>query len=537
MSLKTLCSKLARKPILLDIMLLFDKPINILQPICNLLDNWHYDEDQGEYQPVYEEFGSILLLVLSFAHRYGLSPVDMGIRSPLSFTTKLLNQGHLSRAMENLSEQEQNHLDGWIRGLFDNESGGLGDELMSSCPPQDFYLLVPTLFHHIVLACSTNNLSEEGLKNGLEYLIDTFLLPSLIPGLTWLSSHLWESRGDANAVLTILTALLPPGGTTPSTSNPEATSMLHSILHIIAKPLEHSLRWLQRAEPIRQDVEPLSKSLRPHLAQGFERRAAADHTELELWSSTPLSQTLRNTVAAFTQWSLNPGININPTPYTHRLLLACLKILGAKRTLLTLLDEVRVHTELGNGSAVLDVVAALVCAPEAAAWDGNLVGADELLAQGPIQPLQRRLTLREVLKSEVADVVAARKTKNPIGVNINLTNGGGDGNQDDTATEATIRLYRRVEALLAVQVQVQQPVLMTHGLVGGEMSGMEMEGMGEMGGMEGMGNMTGMGEMGEMDMDMGVGGQGLDDDLMSGFVGSGDLLDGFGDGGLGDALF
>src|SRR3954464_11930293 len=135
MSLKSLCSRLVRKPICLDVMLLFDKPITILQPICELLDNWHYDEDQGEYQPVYEEFGSILLLVLSFAHRYGLSPVDMGIRSLSSFTAKLLNQGHLSRFMKILTEQEQNHLDGWIRGLFDNESGGLGDELMSSCPP------------------------------------------------------------------------------------------------------------------------------------------------------------------------------------------------------------------------------------------------------------------------------------------------------------------------------------------------------------------------------------------------------------------
>ena len=168
MSLKTLCTQLARKPSSLDIMLLFDKPSSILHPICELLDNWHYEEDQGEYQPVYEEFGSILLLVLAFVYRYNLSTIDLGIRTSDSFIAKLLNQGHLSRAMENLTEQEQSHLDGWIRGLFDNESGGLTDELMGSCPPQDFYLLVPTLFHHIVLACSTNNLSDEGLKGGLE---------------------------------------------------------------------------------------------------------------------------------------------------------------------------------------------------------------------------------------------------------------------------------------------------------------------------------------------------------------------------------
>jgi hypothetical protein len=39
---------------------------------------------------------------------------------------------------------------------------------MSSCPPQDFYLLIPTLFKQIVVAYSTGTLAEESLKSGLE---------------------------------------------------------------------------------------------------------------------------------------------------------------------------------------------------------------------------------------------------------------------------------------------------------------------------------------------------------------------------------
>ena len=328
-------------------MLLFDKPITILQPICDLLDSWQYDEDQGEYQPVYEEFGSILLLVLSFTHRYNLTPIDLGLRSSSSFISKLLNQGHLSRAMDALTEQEQSHLDGWIRGLFDNESGGLGDELMSACPPQDFYLLVPTLFHHIVLACSTNNLTEEALKGGLEYLVDTFLLPSLIPGITWLSSHLWESRGDANAVLQILSALI--ANPTSISNNTEASQMLNAVVNIIAKNLEHSLRWLQRAEPQRQDVEPLSKSLRGNL--GWERRGATEHTELESWTSTAgggLVAAIKHTVSSLVHWGLNP-INNPPANYTHRQILVGLKMLGAKRLLHTIIEEVKGQIEVGNG--------------------------------------------------------------------------------------------------------------------------------------------------------------------------------------------
>ncbi len=168
MTLKQICSQLAAKPLSLDVILLFDKPQKILHPLCELLDNWTgYEEDQGEYQPVYEEFGSILLLLLAFAYRYGLSSADLGIRSPDSFVGKLLGVGALCRPMEDLNEQEKSHLHGWIHGLFDS-SGGLGDELMASCPPQDFYLLAPTLFQQLVGALSTGLLTDDMLKGGLE---------------------------------------------------------------------------------------------------------------------------------------------------------------------------------------------------------------------------------------------------------------------------------------------------------------------------------------------------------------------------------
>ncbi|KAG0648230.1 Mediator of RNA polymerase II transcription subunit 5 [Hyphodiscus hymeniophilus] len=506
MTLKSLCSLLARKPSSLDVMLLFGKPITILQPICDLLDNWHYDEDQGEYQPVYEEFGSILLLVLCFTHRYNLTPVDLGLRSSSSFISKLLNQGHLSRAMEPLTEQEQSHLDGWIRGLFDNESGGLGDELMSACPPQDFYLLVPTLFHHIVLACSTNNLTDDALKGGLEYLVDTFLLPSLIPGITWLSSHLWESRGDANAVLQILSTLI----TNPSSisNNTEASQMLNAILNIIAKNLEHSLRWLQRAEPQRQDVEPLSKALRGNL--GFERQGASEHTELESWTSTAgggLVVAIRHTIAVLVQWGLNP-INSPPPHYTHRQVLVGLRMLGAKRALQAIIEEVKVQTDIGNGSISIDIAAALICAPDAASWEPGNKSTIDIMSEGTLQPLQRRMNLREALKMEADNAPKTHKT-------------------DVFQAETVIRLYRRVEE----QLVVQQPVMLAHDDMGGMDAGAALDAALD-------GAMAGSG-LGEVNLGDGMGGE---HDLMSGLMSGGDSnLDadilGFGnENGMGDEL-
>jgi len=176
MALKQLCSQLAAKPLSLDVILLFDKPQKILHPLCELLDNWTgYDEDQGEYQPVYEEFGSILLLLLAYAYRYNLSPADLGISSPDSFVGKLLGRGSLCRPLDQLNEQEKSHLNGWIHGLFDS-SGGLGDELMASCPPQDFYLLTPMLFKQLVGALSAGYLTDDMLKGGLECKLTLLLL-------------------------------------------------------------------------------------------------------------------------------------------------------------------------------------------------------------------------------------------------------------------------------------------------------------------------------------------------------------------------
>lgn len=168
MSLKLLCGQLVQKPQSFDILALFEKPPAILEPLCQLLDGWRYDEDQGEYQPIYEEFGAILLLVLAYACRYNLAAADMGVTSPDSRVAKILSRGHVGRRLSELSEQENGHVDGWIHGLFDSETGGLGDDLMSSCPPQDFYLLVATIFQNMVVGYTHGYLNDESLRSGIE---------------------------------------------------------------------------------------------------------------------------------------------------------------------------------------------------------------------------------------------------------------------------------------------------------------------------------------------------------------------------------
>ena len=217
MSLKLLCSQLAAKPLSLDVLLLFEKLPSILEPLCQLLDNWRYDDDQDEYQPSYEEFGGILLLVLAFVYRYDLNPADTGLHNQNSSVARILSQAHCGRPWEELNEQENKQLSDWIHSLFNSEAADrMGDDAMSSCLPQDFYLLVSTLFENIAKAYSRGILNDETLKSGIEcecshgvpiwkkLVIELTFFLSLFPLKIWLSPSCCRRlslRSDISALI------------------------------------------------------------------------------------------------------------------------------------------------------------------------------------------------------------------------------------------------------------------------------------------------------------------------------------------------
>ncbi|KAH7166208.1 mediator complex, subunit Med5 [Dactylonectria macrodidyma] len=431
MSLKIICGQLAQKPQSLDVILLFEKLPTILEPLCTLLDNWSDEEDQGEYQPVYEEFGSILLLVMAFTYRYDLSPADIGIQSPDSGVSKILNRAHVDRRNEELTEQENVHMNGWILGLFDTEGGGLSDELMSSCPPQDFYLLVATLFQSMVVAYTYGHLNDESLKGGIEYLVDTFLLPSLVPAIRFLGKYLWIDQKEQKSIIKILQLIL-----LPSSISGEASTMLSSVKNLIAKPLEHALRVYQRRDPRNEDIEPLLRALRDSIPLS-RRTGGADHNELQSWSTTlpnAMSSAIRHTMSNLTQWSLHPELNM-PTSYTHRQVIAALNYMGPKRLLHSILEELRQQGETSSVSFVYDVATAMICAPDTDKdRQANMAMLD---ANGNIlPPMQRVRTLRELVKVMAEDCKKIQKT-------------------DPVLAEIVVRLHRRVEAQMVMpQVQV-----------------------------------------------------------------------------------
>lgn len=120
----------------------------------------------AENQPVYDEFGSILLLIATIHHRFDLDLADLGILNPTSFTSRYFRSACESRPVDRLTDHENNLLGSWIRGLFETE--GINDELMSMCKPAEFHLLVATLFDQSIKACQSRVLALDALTGGFE---------------------------------------------------------------------------------------------------------------------------------------------------------------------------------------------------------------------------------------------------------------------------------------------------------------------------------------------------------------------------------
>lgn len=377
-------------------------------------------------------------MVLAFKYRYDLTPYDLGISNDDSFVLRLLERGATSKRLEDLTEAEHQHLGAWITALFVAE--GISDELMSSCSPQEFYLLVATLFSQSLVACEAGKLDFDTLRGGLEYLLEPFLLPSLVIALNWLSTRIWTSTNSLFTSLQTLLALLKP----TSTSSSEAREIHSTILSINGWALEHELKEARRTDPSRAaDIKPILDLLTSEPHTLFKRNASTHHTELETWTTTSsggLLASIRHTFSSLVLWSTNPDISMTPPNYTHRQLLVGLQVHGAVRVLRAIVDEVKLQAETGSGDLAIDIAATLVVAPTAQTFavdqtpaskpddDGNTV------APPPQRVSANGLTLHDALHLLHNDVPALSTI-------------------DAVRAEYIVRLHRRVESLLQSPLQ------------------------------------------------------------------------------------
>ncbi|KAG9635883.1 mediator complex, subunit Med5, partial [Aureobasidium melanogenum] len=438
MSLRTLCNIFSRRLPLMDIIFQYAQPSDVLSPLCNLLNEWTHDEDQSEYQPAYEEFASVLLLVLAVIHRYQLTEAEIGAFSSDSFITRMMKNMSTSIDVRALDDDQQKQLTKWVQGLYatdeQGETNGISDETMSHCPPQSFYLLVPTLFEQSVQACKLMALAVNTLKGGLEFLLEPFLLPSLIGGLSWVTKHSWEDHGDTEILLQMLRKLIQP-----DSISGDAQAMHQTILAMIARPLARSLQELQRRQPKRKDVAPVMELLQPHLdSQRAGKCSSAELTEWSVAADGGLRTVVKTLVGGLVQWSSQGSISSIPYKYTHCTITTALDMLGADEVLAIILDEVRSQTRSGCGSAALEVATAIVCAPSPlpALSQANALMQFDQAAPVSVSP---RRTLRQALRARLDEPkeLLAMETER---------------------VETMVRLGRRVEAQLSVPAQLTMPM-------------------------------------------------------------------------------
>ena len=419
MTLKTVCNSLCRKIPSLDVLMLLTRPHTLLKPLCHILDNWQDHEDQGEYQPVYDEFGSILLFIAVVQHRFALQPEEVGIDSSDSFLLRFFRQGSMSQPLDDLTEHENHLLGNWIRGLFEGE--GISDELMSTCKPKEFHLLVATLFDQCLKACQANVLALDTLRGGFEYLLEPFLLPSLVAGFTWFGHCLWRMNEDSknvDTVLPALQALLKP----PSMSH-DSLAIHSAVLAVTAKPLSDSLTHVQHLYPSRPDIAPLLAVLSQYTQD--QRQGSTALSELKTWSTTPggsLLAALHQTIQSLILWSAKStsSAEISPPSYTHYQLLSTIRILGAHGVLTALIEEITITTTTATDhprhtDLAFDIITIMI-----------------LTASIPsLQPciIRRQLSLRDALTSQFADVENLSRT-------------------DAARASLIVKLHRRVEAMM-----------------------------------------------------------------------------------------
>ncbi|KAJ9601871.1 mediator complex subunit [Cladophialophora chaetospira] len=213
-----------------------------------------------EAQPVYDEFGAILLLILVTKSRLGLSDSELGIRKKDGFLSEYLKHENHEQSLDDLSEEKRSHLGNWINALYLAE--GLSDELFSNCSPHDFYLLIPTLLRQSLAAYQQGKLTHDLLKAGLDYLLEPFLLPSLISALNWAGQVFHHDRVVIAKVLEVLTKA--PGMA-------ESRDIHHTILAICAPRLR--LR-LQSTEGKEENLDPVLRVL--DNCQGFTLSSERD---------------------------------------------------------------------------------------------------------------------------------------------------------------------------------------------------------------------------------------------------------------------
>jgi mediator of RNA polymerase II transcription subunit 5 len=208
-------------------------------------------------------------------------------------------------------------------------------------------------------------MNMKAFQGGLELLLEPFLLPSLIMGLTWLAKHSWEDHNDAPVLLQILDKLLKP-----SSSSQETQSMHLAIVTIVATPLFESLQTFLQRNPSNKKAQELSTLLQRAIArlQPLQRDLNCSKTQLEtlMRNESNIKRYVAESIKTMMTWSITSsslGSSPSPAPpFSYKTFAVASQVLTGN----VLLDAILAETQNLPPTQLplaLDVITALACAP------------------------------------------------------------------------------------------------------------------------------------------------------------------------------
>ncbi|KAK9456466.1 mediator complex subunit Med5-domain-containing protein [Dipodascopsis uninucleata] len=257
--LRMLCQEICLNTFLMEIMLIYADVADFISPLTSCLDSWNYDDEEN-FQDNYTDFGTILLFVTSFYYHFNLQLPELCTKSEDSFCLKYFTTSGNAFPVESLQQENSDLLGGWIMALYD--TNGISDELMRTCTPMDYLLLVPTIFQQSVAASNRNILDIDTLKGGLEYFLQPFLLPSVVGALHWLSFHMWTLVDLATPLQILQTLILPP------TLSEEAQPLHEIVLRLCSLPVYNIVQEILKkvpSLPVNINFVSIIDVLSPHL--------------------------------------------------------------------------------------------------------------------------------------------------------------------------------------------------------------------------------------------------------------------------------
>lgn len=434
-NLARLVQALLAKPTTIDVLLL-NVPIHqLIAPLVSLLDNWNHDEEETNFQDVFTDFGTILLMVLFVYHRYNLDLVDLGIQPPsainlvlptkndpntefsvennknrarkLSFVASIIRQVGNSEELDDLRDGQSELIGGWISALFD--FGGISDDLMKQSSVKDLYFLVPTLFKQAIAARAMNIIEPDTLRGGLDYFLQPFLIPTLVPLIRWICNSLWQEQ-DIPILLQVIQSLLL------TECDGEALRLRQTVLAITGRELFIMLNGINMAtgnmamsnnpDAGLYIVEPrLWSLLEPYYTGGSQ-------VDFLLSNKPSLMASIKQQVNTLVNWQSSESLP--PVFYSNLVPLATQQV-GATRVLLTLLDAIDAAKNTGHYEATIETVGSLVTMPSVRSnnlylqmHDSNILAV--ILDYTPAQILKLRSS-REAFKKRQEEIQRMEESK------------------------------------------------------------------------------------------------------------------------------